>query len=60
MAKGGSIAINHLPREIVSKAKPAGSTTHSLDVEQFRGRVVKSFLREAGIDWKPAPLSPSQ
>lgn len=60
MAKGGAIAINHLPREIVSGAKPAGSTTHSLDVEQFRGRVVKSFLREAGIEWRSAPLSPSQ
>jgi len=45
MAGGGKIGIQHLPREIVRIATIEGrEQMQKVDLKQFRGRVVKSFL----------------
>lgn len=46
MARGGRIGTAHLPADLVRKAG-AGDAARSVDLNQFRGRVVKSFLTEA-------------
>jgi DNA-binding NtrC family response regulator len=46
MSRGGQIGVGHLPREIVSHVHLAGEDSfHTADLNQFRGRVVKSFLQ---------------
>lgn len=47
MAKGGKIGVAHLPGEIVRRVGPAqAEQARAVDLKQFRGRVVKNFLKD--------------
>jgi len=53
MARGGTITITDLPHEILARTKAGGSgRIGDLELNQFRGRVVKNFLMNQQREYK--------
>jgi two-component system, NtrC family, response regulator AtoC len=52
MAKGDTVCVGHLSRDVSSQVRSGAAGTGPVDVQQFRGRIVKSFLQNVETECK--------